>query len=97
MKFKNKNIKKEDKMKKVLILKYIENTVLINVDHIIDIDFYSQHVIKVNKEKPVKEKILAITTIKNEHRIAVNREFSLSSLQQFLINDSKFFEIKGGE
>jgi len=81
-------------MKKVLILKYDKDTILINIDHIISIHDQTQIVVKANETKPSEERRLIISTSITKYEIVINENFSISKLQRFFVDETKFFEIK---
>ena len=70
-------------MKKVLILKYDKDTILINIDHIISIHDQTQIVVKANETKPSEERRLIISTSITKYEIVINENFSISKLQRF--------------
>jgi hypothetical protein len=81
-------------MKKVLILKYDKDTILINIDHIISIHDQTQIIVKANETKPSEERRLIISTSITKYEIVINENFSISKLQRFFVDETKFFEIK---
>jgi hypothetical protein len=84
-------------MRKVLILKYDKDTILINIDQLISIHDQIQTVVKAYESEPSKERRLIISTTKNTYEIVINENFSMSRLQRFLVDETKFFEIKEQE
>ena len=70
-------------MKKVLILKYDKDTILINIDHIISIHDQTQIIVKANETKPSEERRLIISTSITKYEIVINENFSISKLQRF--------------